>query len=76
MSTGSAPRRGLAPQRPSLNIVLEFARAEAAVRELLRTSPGIALRDDPAKDEYPMPLIAHDRDAVGRRRAHAAELGE
>ena len=30
MSTGSAPRRGLAPQRPSLNIVLEFARAEAA----------------------------------------------
>ena len=34
------------------------------VRQLLRNAPGIVLRDDPAKDEYPMPLIAHDRDAV------------
>ncbi|MBK9287385.1 MAG: aspartate-semialdehyde dehydrogenase [Flavobacteriales bacterium] len=34
------------------------------VRQMLRTAPGIVLRDDPAKDEYPMPLIAHDRDAV------------
>lgn len=34
------------------------------VRRLLRGSPGIELQDDPAKDVYPMPLTAHDRDAV------------
>ena len=45
---------------------VEFAREfdldEA--RELLRNAPGIALLDDPAKDEYPMPLIANGRDEV------------
>lgn len=45
---------------------VEFAREfdldEA--RELLRKAPGIALLDDPAKDEYPMPLIANGRDEV------------
>jgi aspartate-semialdehyde dehydrogenase len=35
-----------------------------AVRELLRNAPGIALLDDPAKNEYPMPLIANGRDEV------------
>lgn len=35
-----------------------------AVRELLRNAPGIALLDDPANDEYPMPLIANGRDEV------------
>lgn len=35
-----------------------------AVRRLLREAPGVVVLDDPAKDEYPMPLIAHDRDAV------------
>ncbi|MCB9164140.1 MAG: aspartate-semialdehyde dehydrogenase [Flavobacteriales bacterium] len=35
-----------------------------AVRELLRNAPGIHLLDDPAKDEYPMPLIANGRDEV------------
>ncbi|MBP6699511.1 MAG: aspartate-semialdehyde dehydrogenase [Flavobacteriales bacterium] len=34
------------------------------VRRLLREAPGIELQDDPAKDVYPMPLTAHDRDAV------------
>lgn len=34
------------------------------VRRLLREAPGIALFDDPAKDEYPMPLIADGRDEV------------
>ena len=33
-------------------------------RDLLRTAPGIKLLDDPAKDEYPMPLIADGRDEV------------
>ncbi|MBK8341291.1 MAG: aspartate-semialdehyde dehydrogenase, partial [Flavobacteriales bacterium] len=34
------------------------------VRRLLREAPGIELQDDPAQDVYPMPLTAHDRDAV------------
>ena len=34
------------------------------VRLLLREAPGILLHDDPAKDEYPMPLIANGRDEV------------
>ncbi|MBK9275064.1 MAG: aspartate-semialdehyde dehydrogenase [Flavobacteriales bacterium] len=35
-----------------------------AVRRLLREAPGVVVLDDPARDEYPMPLLAHDRDAV------------
>lgn len=35
-----------------------------AVRELLRNTPGLTLRDDPSKDEYPMPLVANGRDEV------------
>lgn len=46
----------------NVEFVKEFELEE--VRQLLRTSPGIVLRDNPAKDEYPMPLIAHDHDAV------------
>lgn len=34
------------------------------VRRLLREAPGVLLVDDPAKDEYPMPLIANGRDEV------------
>ena len=34
------------------------------VRTRLRNAPGIALRDEPLKDEYPMPLHANDRDEV------------
>lgn len=34
------------------------------VRRLLNEAPGIMLLDDPAKDEYPMPLIADGRDEV------------
>lgn len=34
------------------------------VRRLLRDAPGIALLDDPARDEYPMPLLADGRDEV------------
>lgn len=34
------------------------------VRDLLRNAPGIKLFDDPANDEYPMPLVASDRDEV------------
>ncbi|MBK6776957.1 MAG: aspartate-semialdehyde dehydrogenase [Flavobacteriales bacterium] len=34
------------------------------VRQLLNEASGIILLDDPAKDEYPMPLIANGRDEV------------
>lgn len=45
---------------------VEFAREFDLddVRELLRGAPGVMLLDDPSKDEYPMPLVAHDRDEV------------
>lgn len=45
---------------------VEFAREFELeqVRELLRGTPGIALLDDPMKDEYPMPMIANGRDEV------------
>jgi len=34
------------------------------VRELLTNMPGVILQDDPQKGIYPMPLNAHERDAV------------
>ena len=45
---------------------VEFAREFelSDVRKLLQAAPGIVLRDEPAKDEYPMPLVAHGRDEV------------
>ncbi len=45
---------------------VEFAREYDmdVVRRSLREAPGILLVDDPAKDEYPMPLIANGRDEV------------
>jgi aspartate-semialdehyde dehydrogenase len=50
----------------SESVNVEFAREYdlGAVRELLRNAPGIKLLDDPARDEYPMPLIANGRDEV------------
>ncbi|MBK8225729.1 MAG: aspartate-semialdehyde dehydrogenase [Flavobacteriales bacterium] len=50
----------------SESVNVEFARdfELGAVRQLLREAPGILLLDDPAKDEYPMPLLANGRDEV------------
>ena len=36
----------------------------AEVRSLLAEAPGVELVDDPAGNSYPMPILAHDRDAV------------
>lgn len=36
----------------------------AEVRNLLAEAPGVELVDDPAGNSYPMPILAHDRDAV------------
>ncbi len=34
------------------------------VKKLLAGFPGVVIYDDPAKNEYPMPLMAHNRDEV------------
>ena len=34
------------------------------VREILATAPGIILVDDPATQQYPMPMDAHEKDEV------------
>jgi aspartate-semialdehyde dehydrogenase len=36
----------------------------ADVKRLLREAPGLYLLDDPGKDEYPMPMLANERDEV------------
>ena len=36
----------------------------AEVRRHLSEAPGVELMDDPSSNSYPMPILAHDRDAV------------
>ncbi|MEO8067979.1 MAG: aspartate-semialdehyde dehydrogenase [Flavobacteriales bacterium] len=50
----------------SESVNVEFSKEfdMGVVRQLLSEAPGILLLDDPAKDEYPMPLIANGRDEV------------
>ena len=36
----------------------------AEVRNLIAEAPGVELMDDPSSNNYPMPILAHDRDAV------------
>ncbi len=48
----------------SVNVAFQREFELEEVRRLLREAPGVELLDDPAKDEYPMPMLAHDRDAV------------
>jgi len=50
----------------SESVNIQFAREFEleAVRDLLRTAPGVLLLDDPAHDSYPMPIIAQGRDEV------------
>lgn len=48
----------------SINIEFENDFDLAEVKELLRTSPGVTLVDDPANGGYPMPMDAHEKDDV------------
>ena len=50
----------------SESVNVEFSKEfdMGVVRQLLSEAPGILLLDDPAKDEYPMPLLANGRDEV------------
>ncbi len=34
------------------------------VRQILNTTPGVTLQDDPGTNTYPMPIYAHDKDDV------------
>ena len=60
----------------SVNVELHQDFTVEEVRDLLREAPGVIVLDDTAKNEYPMPLFAKNKDAVyvGRiRRDESAE---
>jgi aspartate-semialdehyde dehydrogenase len=50
----------------SESVNVEFARdfSLEEVRKLLSSAPGVVLVDDPATQQYPMPMDAHERDEV------------
>ena len=48
----------------SVNIEFEEEFELAEVRDLLASAPGVVLVDDPASQQYPMPMDAHERDEV------------
>lgn len=62
----------------SINIELEEEFDLGAIRESLSSYPGIVVKDNPKKNEYPMPIDTQGRDEVyvGRiRRDFSAEYG-
>jgi aspartate-semialdehyde dehydrogenase len=62
----------------ALNVEFEKPFDVAAVRKLLSETPGIIVQDDPATNQYPMPLLAKHKDEVfvGRiRRDYSIENG-
>lgn len=48
----------------SVNIEFEEEYTLEDVRNLLSAAPGVVVQDDPATQFYPMPLWAHEKDAV------------
>jgi aspartate-semialdehyde dehydrogenase len=60
----------------SIAINAEFERTPDIenVKKLLKNAPGVVLYDDPAKNIYPMPMVANDRNEVfvGRVRPDAS----
>jgi aspartate-semialdehyde dehydrogenase len=48
----------------SVNVAFEGEFDLDQVRALLASAPGVVLLDDPANLQYPMPLMAHDKDEV------------
>lgn len=48
----------------SVNVEFEQEYDLAEVRQLLENAPGVSVLDDPANLQYPMPLMAHDKDEV------------
>ncbi len=48
----------------SVNVEFEKSFDIEEIRAVLRSSPGIIVVDDPSKQQYPMPMDAHESDAV------------
>ena len=48
----------------SVNIEFENAFNLADVRMILSKTPGITVQDNPQTNNYPMPVFAHEKDAV------------
>ena len=48
----------------AVNVELRKDYDLADVRRLIESTPGVILYDNPAKNEYPMPILAHHRDEV------------
>jgi aspartate-semialdehyde dehydrogenase len=48
----------------SVNVEFEKDFDLNEIRQLLRVSPGVIVVDDPANQQYPMPMDAHERDEV------------
>lgn len=48
----------------SVNIEFENDFDLAEVKQLLSQAPGVVLQDEPAQQQYPMPLWAHEKDEV------------
>ena len=48
------------------------------VRNILRSTPGVVLQDDPGSNSYPMPIYAHNKDEVfvGRIRRDESQIAE
>ena len=60
----------------SVNIETREPISPASIRELFRATPGIVLQDDPAADDYPMPLTAENHDEVFVGRIREDESGD
>jgi aspartate-semialdehyde dehydrogenase len=48
----------------SVNIEFEQDFDLNEIKQLLSSAPGVVLTDDPASQQYPMPMDAHERDEV------------
>lgn len=48
----------------SVNVEFEKDFDLAEVRSLLQSAPGVVLTDEPASQQYPMPMDVHEKDEV------------
>ncbi|HRH47480.1 MAG TPA: aspartate-semialdehyde dehydrogenase [Panacibacter sp.] len=48
----------------SVNVEFEHDFDVEEIKAILRDSPGVIVQDDPANQQYPMPLWAHEKDEV------------
>lgn len=48
----------------SVNLEFNQAFEVADIKKILSETPGVIVQDNPAKNEYPMPMLAKDRDEV------------